>query len=244
MEESALGGGAINAVVRVGETVRRTPTPPARSAFVTGLLALFERRGWAGAQRFLGTDERGREVFQYIEGRAAVSPEERSAARTDDSLVRVARLVRAFHDLTHGTPEAGDQDVVCHNDLAPKNTVYDSAWHPLAFVDWDLAAPGERVHDVAHVCWQYLDLGPGITDVLGTARRIALICEAYGLDDTGRLLDTVLWWQDRCWRGIEVGAESGARGMAALRASGVVDDIRGAHDWVAAHRRELGAFLD
>nr|WSY49385.1 hypothetical protein OG999_03980 [Streptomyces sp. NBC_00886] len=77
----------------------------------------------------------------------------------------------------------------------------------------------------------------------GTARRIALICEAYGLDDTDRLLDTVLWWQDRCRRGIEAGAERGERGMAGLRASGVVDDVRDAHDWVAAHRRELGAFL-
>ncbi|MFD4561111.1 phosphotransferase [Streptomyces sp. NPDC058469] len=243
MEEPALGGGAVNQVVRVGDTVRRTPAPPERSAFVTGLLDVFERRGWSGAPRFLGTDERGREMFQYIEGRAAVSPEERSAARTDDSLAHVVRLVRAFHDLTHGTPQAGDQDVVCHNDLAPKNTVYDSAWHPVAFVDWDLAAPGERVHDVAHVCWQYLDLGPDITDVPATARRIALICEAYGLDDADRLLDTVLWWQDRCWRGIESGAERGERGMAGLRASGVVDEIRDAHDWVAAHRRELGTFL-
>ncbi|WP_307781827.1 phosphotransferase [Streptomyces sp. MBT65] len=241
MAESVLGGGAINEVVRIGETVRRTPSE--RSPYVTGLLALFERRGWAGALRFLGTDERGREVFRYIEGRAAVDSDERSAARTDDSLVRVAQLVRAFHDLTHGTPQAGDQDVVCHNDLAPKNTVYDSAWRPLAFVDWDLAAPGERVHDLAHVCWQYLDLGPGITDVPATARRIALLCEAYGLDDTEPLLDTVLWWQDRCALGIEAGAERGERGMAGLRASGVVDDIRGAHDWVAAHRRELGAFL-
>ncbi|MFI6466166.1 phosphotransferase [Streptomyces sp. NPDC050528] len=240
VEESVLGGGAINKVVRLGETVRRTPTPPERSAFVTGLLALFERRQWAGAPRFLGTDERGREMFQYIEGRAAASLGERSAARADDSLVRVARLVRTFHDLTHGTPQAGDQDVVCHNDLAPKNTVYDSAWHPLAFVDWDLAAPGERVHDVAHVCWQYLDLGPGITDVPETARRIALICEAYGLDDTGPLLDTVLWWQDRCRRGIEAGAE---QAMVDLRAGGVVDEIRDAHDWVAARHRELGTFL-
>lgn len=114
---------------------------------------------------------------------------------------------------------------------------------PLAFVDWDLAAPGERIHDVAHVCWQYLDLGPDVTDLPATARRIALICEAYGLDDTRRLLDTVLWWQDRCRRGIEAGAERGERGMVALRARGVVDGIRDARAWVAAHRRELGAFL-
>ncbi|WP_427917858.1 phosphotransferase [Streptomyces sp. cg40] len=242
MEESVLGGGAVNEVVRVGATVRRTPSE--RSPYVTELLALFERREWAGAPRFLGADERGRETLRYIEGRAAVSSEERSAARSDDTLARVAQLVRAFHDLTHGTALAGDQDVVCHNDLAPKNTVYDTAWRPLAFVDWDLAAPGERVHDVAHVCWQYLDLGPAVTDVRATARRIALICEAYGLDDTGRLLDTVLWWQDRCARGIAAGAERGERGMAELLASGVVDEIRAARDWVTAHRRELGAFLD
>ncbi|MGW3103767.1 phosphotransferase [Streptomyces sp. NPDC001100] len=241
VQESALGGGAVNEVVRVGATVRRTPSE--RSQYVRELLALFERRGWAGAPRFLGTDERGREVFQYIEGRAAVTPDERSAARSDDSLVRVAQLVRAFHDLTHGTPEAGGHDVVCHNDLAPKNTVYDTAWRPLAFVDWDLAAPGERVHDVAHVCWQYLDLGPAVTDVPEAARRIALIREAYGLDDSGRLVDTVLWWQDRCARGIEAGAERGERAMVGLRASGVVDEIRAAYEWVAAHRRELGVFL-
>ena len=39
-------------------------------------------------------------------------------------LAEVARLVRQFHDLTAGTPLAGDQEVVCHNDLSPKNTVY------------------------------------------------------------------------------------------------------------------------
>jgi len=247
VEESVLGGGAVNEVVRVGATVRRTASE--RSGYVSGLLALFERHGWAGAPRFLGVDERGREVFGYIEGRAAVGPEERVAARTDDSLVRVARLVRAFHDLTHGTPQAGDQDVVCHNDLAPKNTVYavhGGEWRPLAFVDWDLAAPGQRVHDVAHVCWQYLDLGPGVSDVPETSRRLGLICEAYGLDaldGTERLLDTVLWWQDRCWRGIEAGAERGERAMVGLRESGAVDEVRDAYTWVAAHRRELGAYL-
>ncbi|MGH1551490.1 hypothetical protein ACRAWF_02695 [Streptomyces sp. L7] len=52
------------------------------------------------------------------------------------------------------------------------------------------------------------------THVPEIARRIALICEAYGLDDTGRLVDTVLWWQDRRRRGIEAGAERGERAMA------------------------------
>ncbi len=240
MEESVLGGGVVNEVVRIGDTVRRTPSQ--RSDFVRELLALFERAGWPGAPRFLGTDGHGREMFGYLEGRAAVTPRERAAARTDEALVEVARLVREFHDLTHGTALAGDQDVVCHNDLAPKNTVY-TAWRPTAFIDWDLAAPGERIHDLAHVCWQYLDLGPGVTDVRDTARRIRLICDAYGLDGRDGLLDTVLWWQDRCRSGIEAGALRGEPAMVRLCAQGAVEEVRAARQWVAGHRRELGAFL-
>ncbi|MET7687690.1 phosphotransferase [Streptomyces sp. NPDC005483] len=240
MKESVLDGGAVNEVVRVGDTVRRPPSE--RSDFVRELLALFECAGWQGAPRFLGVDERGREIFGHVEGRAAVTPRERAEARTDEALAEVARLVRAFHDLTHGTALAEDQDVVCHNDLAPKNTVY-AAWRPTAFIDWDLAAPGERMHDIAHVCWQYLDLGPGVADVRETARRIRLICDAYGLDSRDGLLDTVLWWQDRCWRGIEAGALRGERAMIGLREQGAVEEVRDARTWVADHRHQLGVFL-
>ncbi|MFL5995600.1 MAG: trifolitoxin immunity protein, partial [Streptomyces sp.] len=179
MEESVLGGGAVNEVVRVGDTVRRTQSQ--RSAFVRELLALFESAGWRGAPRFLGIDEHGREMFGYLEGRAALTSTERVAVRDDEALVEVARLVRAFHDLTHGTPLAGDRDVVCHNDLAPKNTVYavsDGVWRPSAFIAWDLAAPGARSPDVAHVCWQYVGLGPAVSDVAEAARRIRLVCDA------------------------------------------------------------------
>ncbi|MFK4104321.1 phosphotransferase family protein [Streptomyces sp. NPDC019531] len=245
MEESALGGGAVNEVVRVGATVRRIPSQ--RSSFVRQLLGLFEESGWPGAPRFLGIDARGREAFGYIAGRAAVTPHERAAALTDAALVKVARLVRTFHDLTHGTPLAGEEDVVCHNDLAPKNTVYavdGDVWRPSAFIDWDLAAPGARIHDIAHVCWQYLELGPAVTDVREAARRVRLICDAYGLDGRDGLVDTVLWWQDRCWRGIEAGAVRGEPAMVGLREQGAVDEVRAAREWVAAHRRELDAFMD
>ncbi|MHC3469943.1 phosphotransferase [Streptomyces sp. 7R007] len=136
--------------------------------------------------------------------------------------------------------------MVCHNDLAPKNTVYrvaGGAWRPLAFIDWDIAAPGERLHDLAHVCWQYLDLGPAVTDVAEAARRMRLVCDAYGLDDRGALVETVLWWQERCRRGIEAGAERGEPAMVRLRESGAVAEVRSAAEWVEAHRRELEAFL-
>ncbi|TPQ23175.1 phosphotransferase [Streptomyces sporangiiformans] len=235
-DESALAGGFINQVVRVGPTVRRRSG--ARSDFVRELLTLFEEHGWSGAPRLLGTDDQGREIYEYLEGQAALTPEERRQAGTDEGVVRVARLVRAFHDLTCGTPLAEDQEVVCHNDLSPRNTIY-RGWRPVAFIDWDLAAPGKRIHDVAHVCWQYLDLGPGVADIPEAARRLRMICDAYGPVERPAVVETVLWWQDRCRRGIEAGAARGEPAMIGLRDLGVVDEVLAAHEWVLAHQKEL-----
>ncbi|CAM5238482.1 hypothetical protein SGLAM104S_09370 [Streptomyces glaucescens] len=209
MDESVLGGGAVSEVVRVGGTVRRTPSP--RPDYVRNRPDAVRAAGMVGRATPPGHRRAGTGGVRPYRGRAALVPRERTAARADACLVRVARLVRAFHDLDHRSPAT---DVVCHNDLAPKNTVYavtGDAWRPLAFIDWDLAAPGERIHDVAHVCWQYLDLGPGAGDPAEAARRMRLICDAYGLDRRDDLVDTILWWQDRCRRGIEAGADRGSR---------------------------------
>lgn len=155
-------------------------------------------------------------------------------------------MVREFHDLTAGTPLAADAEVVCHNDLSPKNTVYrdsGTGMVPVAFIDWDITAPGKRIHDIAHVCWQYLDLGPGVADLAAAGRRMRLICDAYGLPDRGSLLETILWWEDRCWRGIEAQAAAGNLAMIRLRDIGAAQSVRDAFDWVSSHRTELATYL-
>ena len=240
--ERLLPGGFVNRVVRVGDTVRRNPGD--RAEFVHELLRHFESRGWTGAPRLRGVDGQGREILTFIDGYVAwQSP----TCRVDsiDSLTAVAQLVRQFHDLTAGTALASDQEVVCHNDLSPKNTVYrddGEGMRPIAFLDWDIAAPGARIHDVAHMCWQYLDLGPAVHDLAATSNRLRLMCDAYGLADRSQIVDAVLWWQDRCWRGIESGAETGDAAMTALRDSGAVRSVRAAYDWVIAHRAEIEVF--
>jgi hypothetical protein len=120
--EQRLPGGFVTPVVRAGNTVRRSP--PEDPEFVRALLRWFERHGWCGAPRFLGTDERGREVLSFIDGHVTWEPVQPPAVTSDASLARLAGLVREFHDLTAGTPLAGGAEVACHNDLSPKNTVY------------------------------------------------------------------------------------------------------------------------
>ncbi|MFD7105851.1 phosphotransferase [Streptomyces celluloflavus] len=238
MPESSMPGGFVNAVVRVGGTVRR----PASAKFVGDLLRLLEASGWGGAPRYLGVDDEGREVLSHLDGHVAWEPRQPAAVSLDESLVTVARLVREFHDLTAGTPLAGDQEVVCHNDLSPKNTVYrpcSGELRPVAFIDWDLAAPGARIHDIAHVCWQYLGLGSSVTDVEKTARRMRLIVDSYELLDRQRLVSTILWWQNRCRRGIETRADAGDVAMTRLRDAGAVRQVQSAYQWVSDHRGVL-----
>lgn len=240
LPEVPLPGGFVNDVVRVGDTVRRPAS--ARTRFVGDLLDLLEARGWPGAPRYLGMDDEGREILTYLDGHVAWEGQQPAAVASDASLARVARLVREFHDLTAGTELAGAHEVVCHNDLSPKNTVYRTVGgtlRPVAFIDWDLAAPGERIHDVAHVCWQYLHLGPGAVDIAEAARRMRLIADSYQLSDRRDLVSTILWWQDRCWRGIDAGAESGDGAMIRLRDAGVVTQVQRAYRWVADHRAVL-----
>jgi hypothetical protein len=244
MAEEALAGGFVTSVVRAGDTVRRGQPPD--PAFVHALLTLFEQRGWAGAPRFLGSDEHGREMLSFLDGHVAWQPAQPPGVTSADSLARVAALVREFHDLTAGTALAADCEVVCHNDLSPKNTVYrdsGAGLRPVAFIDWDIAAPGARIHDVAHVCWQYLDLGPSIADPEAAGQRVRLICDAYGMTDRSTLIDTIGWWQDRCWRGIAAEAAAGDPAMARLRDTGAVTAIRAAHAWVTRHHATLNAQL-
>ncbi len=244
MPDELLPGGSVTHVVRIGDTVRRSPGP--NSAFVHRLLAHLERAGWDGAPRFLGVDDLGREILGFLAGHVAWEASQPAEVRSDESLVTAARLVRQFHDLTAGTGLADRAEVVCHNDLSPKNTVYrdlGTGLRPAAFIDWDIAAPGLRIHDIAHVCWQYPGLGPAAGDPRQAARRVRLICDAYGLADRTSVVSTILWWQERCWHGIRAGAAAGDPAMMRLYQAGATAAVREQQRWTERHRAVLAAAL-
>ena len=192
--EIPLSGGNVSAgVVRVGDTVRR-PAGPWTPA-VHALLAHLHAAGFEGAPRPLGTDERGREVLSYLPGTVAW-PDGFRLLDGDAALRRAARLVRDFHDAVAGfTPPpgarwqalvpAGGGEVIAHHDLAPWNLVIGERW---GFIDWDTAAPGTRLEDLAYAMHGFapLSANPGLRRA-DDARRICLMADAYGLDEPQRL---------------------------------------------------------
>ncbi|SDR99252.1 trifolitoxin immunity protein [Actinopolymorpha singaporensis] len=221
--------------------------PAPDPSYVHDLLRHLGRYGWPGAPRYLrGRD--GQEVLGRLDGHVAWEAAQPPPVWSEESLVRVAKLVRQFHDLTAGTHLAGDQEVACHNDLAPRTTVYreeEAGLRPYAFVGWDHAGPGRRVHDVALVCWQFLDLGPRRASAAGPARLVALIADAYGLlpRDRAELVETILWWQDRCWRGLAASEAAGAGDEGDEGTDAAVEDVRASYAWVAEHADEFAAAI-
>lgn len=188
--QSLTHGGPTGSIGLISETF-----PPERTTFVRELLQHFDRLGWPGAPRFEGVDAAGRVVTQPLEGHVASHPVQPPAVWSAPALMRVGRLVRQFHDLTAGTRLAGDEEVVCHTELAPRNTVYRSEdLVPYAFVGWNHAAPGRRLDDLAYLCWQFLGLGPERSSAHAVGGLIRTVSDAYGLTGSqrGELVDALL----------------------------------------------------
>ncbi len=152
-KEVALKGGmATRGVVRVGDTVRR---PRGReSAFVHDLLRHLERRGFVGAPRFLGIDEKGRAMLTYISGTVP----QRVGGFRKEQWLEAARLLRRFHDATADCDLRGAHEIVRHGDAGPGNHVFRDEM-PFALIDFDGACPGTRAEDVGYAAWMWLHIG-------------------------------------------------------------------------------------
>lgn len=194
-EELPLSGGNVSeGVVRVGDTVRRPAGPwtPAVHALLTHLREV----GFHAAPRPLGVDGQGREVLTFVPG-DVLWPDPYGWLEPPQRLARVARLIRDFHDAVQGftpPPDAAWQvlvpaegaDIIAHQDLAPWNLVV-SGEDEWAFIDWDTAAPGSRLWDLAYAVHGFIPLSARSdgqrTDA---AARLRIFADAYGLDETER----------------------------------------------------------
>jgi phosphotransferase family enzyme len=207
-KETALSGGNVTGVIRIGETVHRAMGP--WSSAVHGLLHSLEVQGFEGAPRFLGLDRQGREILTFIEGEVGHYPLQQYMW-SDENLMEVAHLLRRYHDATVGYsapdgaswqfeyPDRHQHEIICHNDVAPYNMVYRDG-KPQALIDFDTAGPGPRIWDIAYAVYRFVPLSYaqdmqalGLADPTIQGQRLRLFCQAYGLMYSyEEVLDTVV----------------------------------------------------
>lgn len=237
--DEPLTGGTVTPVVRVGDTVRRATGP--WSPAVHALLRHLADRGFPGAPRFLGLDDRGREILTYLPGEVTVDGPP-AGLHTSAALRGAAELLRAFHDASIGLTGPAPDDwqlqvgapvggpVICHNDVGPYNAVYRGG-RPVAFIDWDFAAPGPREWDVAYALWRFVPLYDDAAcarlgwPVVPRGPRIARFLDAYGLDRPADLAELVLRRMDVTRTTIRTWAEAGNPDYVRLRDEGRLTEI-------------------
>lgn len=253
LEVPLVGGmGSGGLVVRVGDTIRR-PIVEQTDA-VESFLRHLERVGFEGAPRVLGRDERGRSVLSWMPGDVAVPPYPAWAA-SEDLLVSVADLQRRMHEASASfrfdpdaswyrpnLPDAGPGAIVCHNDLCIENVVVRDG-HAVAFIDFDFAAPTDRLLDIAIACRHWVplkhpdDLPPGWPS-LAQGRRFRLFCDEHGLSTSERshVVDFASDFLDRALVTMRLKAESGLPLYAKVWESGYPEQNRRSHSWLADQR--------
>ncbi|MGE0151946.1 MAG: phosphotransferase [Reyranellaceae bacterium] len=174
-EEIPLAGGRVTTgVVRIGDTVRR-PMASDRT-LQQDFLRFLQARGFAGAPRFLGRDEKGREILSFLPGQV---PDDLGHYE-DGQLAAAARLLRAFHDAGSGfaAAAAAGAETMCHNDWGPPNAVFRDGL-PWAMIDFDTLQPGARLWDLGYSAFAWLDLGNEDYAGAEQGRRLQLFAAAY-----------------------------------------------------------------
>ncbi len=222
---------------------------------VQTLLSHIDRVRPGLAPRPLGYDTgRGVERVEFVEGDVAGGGTVPTYVWREETLASVARLLRALHDATLGFkppegarwntdaahPEGGE--VVCHNDVAPWNTVF-RGQRPAALIDWDLAAPGTRLWDVTFALWHFVPLYGGTSGdpfehamLAPRGRRARLFCDAYGVGDRAAVIPTLLERMTATYQTIRERADAGEAAYVRLRALGAPEGILQQRAFVERHR--------
>ncbi|MGW6008038.1 phosphotransferase [Streptomyces sp. NPDC055210] len=196
-EGEALVGGMANvgAVFRHGSLVER-PAPHTVHALHAHLLALDEH-GFDAAPKPVELTENGRERLTFIPGDVALPPFP-SWVMTGTALRSVGNLLRRLHDASAAIavdtcvewpgsladPAGGT--MLCHNDVCPENVVFRDG-RAAALIDFDMAAPGRAVWDVAMTARYWVPMLDPVSAAafyptgLDVPTRLRILADGYGL---------------------------------------------------------------
>ncbi|WP_037854843.1 aminoglycoside phosphotransferase family protein [Streptomyces sp. NRRL S-340] len=261
-EDEALAGGMMNAgaVFRRGRSVDR-PAPPNAPALHAYLLAL-EEHGFDAAPAPVGLTADGREQLTFIPGDVALPPYPHWAM-TKGALESVGSLLRRLHETSAAVavdlhaewpgdladPEGGT--MLCHNDVCPDNVVFRDG-RAAALIDFDLAAPGRPLWDVA-MCARYWVpvLDPGSAAAvhprgLDAPARLRILADSYGLSagDRADLPSVIEQATEVCRTFVARRVADGDPGyLQALAERGGWERWDRLQTWLADHRKTFTAAL-
>jgi hypothetical protein len=264
-EPEVLQGGVGNAgaVVRVGPHVLR-PTNP-HSLTIHALLRHVREIGFDAAPEVVAIDADGRERLVFVAGDVPVPPFP-AWSQTDAVLASTASLLRRFHDATVGfvappgatwsdemrDPNPVGDIVICHNDVCPENVVYRDGV-AVALLDFEFAAPGRRVYDVACLARMCVPIEAD-EDAARTGRggldpytRLRVVADAYGLvgPDRSTLLDVLAEQIDQGSPFVRRRIAAGETAFVAMWESmGGEERIDRRRRWFAAHRSRFEDVLN
>lgn len=195
--EQLLTGGNVTAVSRRGDAVLRASGPWTPS--VHAVLVHAREVGLTWVPQPLGIASDGREVLEFIDGTVPAYPMP-EWLWSESVLVAAAKALRAWHDATAGylppdavwrLPPHAPVEVVCHNDFAQYNLVFDVEHGEPRFVgaiDFDTMSPGPRIWDLAYLAYRLVPyLGDADRGQPGSSERSArlrLLLHAYGTEHT------------------------------------------------------------
>lgn len=137
----------------------------------------------------------------FIDGDVPLAPYP-DWSQSDSALASIARLLRGLHDAARGFDAKGHTwsdnladpaggTLVCHNDVCPENVVFRDGI-AVALLDFEFAAPGRAVYDLAHLARLCIPIDDDFDQVrLGwrpadRPARLRLVADAYGLNADGR----------------------------------------------------------
>ena len=242
-------GDVTEGIVRIGDTVRRPHK--SQSYAVAAYLDHLEAVGFAGAPRFLGRDDLGRDVLTFVAGDVA-GAEVEPRFRTDELLASVARLVSRLHEASTGyvpsaepfpqwPVEGTDWELVSHMDVTPQNVTV-AGNQATGLFDFDLARPTSRLLDGYNTSMHWVPLADARDLPMGTApadvlRRLRIFADAIGWTEAERESIPSLGASaaDLSRARMKERAEQLGGGWARMWASGVGDVIRRRAAWLRAN---------
>ncbi|GAA1948856.1 phosphotransferase enzyme family protein [Kitasatospora viridis] len=257
-----LAGGLANAgaVFRRGPLVDR-PAPPAARALHAHLRAL-RSHGFDACPAPVRLTSAGREQLTFLPGDVPQPPFP-AWAMTSAALRSLGTLLRRLHDAAAAVPldttapwsrDLADPlggTVLCHNDVCPENVVFRDG-RAAALIDFDFAAPGRPLWDVAMTAryWAPM-LDPASAAALypaglDPAHRLRVLADGYDLSPADRAeLPTVVEQATATCRAFV--AHRVATGdpayLHAFTTRGGWPRWDRLQSWLAAHRTEFSAAL-